>query len=157
MNRQIIFTVAAGALLIAITGWVAYPAAPKKAAEDPSKHRFMHCPECKRETIYSIAGPNQVCPRCDKKYVATAQSIKSATPAHNRFKPMVALILVELYAVAGAILVITRRRSQAEDEFYYFNCGKCRQRIRYREKQIGLGAMCRRCRQPFRYPEISRL
>jgi len=36
------------------------------------------------------------------------------------------------------------------------NCEKCRQKIRYREQQIGLAAMCRRCKHAFTYPEEDR-
>jgi uncharacterized paraquat-inducible protein A len=69
---------------------------------------------------------------------------------------MFMLVLVELLAVMATVWYVLRPRTEDPDaDYFYINCEKCKQKIRYRERQVGNTAMCPRCRTPFVYPEID--
>src|SRR5262249_27660233 len=69
---------------------------------------------------------------------------------------MFAVLYVELLVVMATIWWMSRKRAVAgEGTFLYMNCKKCKQKIRYHERQIGYSAMCRRCKHSFVYPAIS--
>lgn len=154
MGRKILAILAAGATLIAGTVWVTYPSSKPKSIGDPAKYRFMHCPECNRESMYTPAAYEKPCPYCDKSLIATEVSIKESGGAGNPFNQMFLCVLTELIAIMGGIWFVTRPRPKNLDEDYlYINCEKCRQKLRYHVAKIGQMAMCSRCRHPFIYPE----
>jgi ribosomal protein S27E len=154
MDRKYLSVLLPGALLIAATAWLTYPPSKPKSIGDPSKFRYMHCPECSRESMYSPAGFEKQCPYCEKSLVGTEQSIKQTGNAPNPFSQMFMLVFVELIVVMACVWYVGRPRPHnPDDEFLYINCGKCKQRIRYRVEQVGLQAMCRRCKHAFRYPD----
>lgn len=153
MNRKILIVLIAGASIIAATAWLTYPGKPARI-RDSSNYRYLHCPQCKREKMFSPSALDQKCLYCDKEQVPTEESIAKTGVGPSPFARMFLLIFAELLAIMAAFWLVTRRRGDdGSDEFLYFNCEKCRQRIRYRLQQIGQSAACRRCKHPFVYPE----
>jgi ribosomal protein S27E len=153
MNRKIGFVLAAAVVVMAATAWAAYPSR-KRATGDPSKYRYMHCPKCGREKMYTPAAAEQPCLYCEKPLVPTEESIlQTGREPNNPYGKMFLALYAELLAVMAAVWYISKPRpEQADEDFLYLNCQKCRQKIRYREQQIGLAAMCRRCKHAFLYP-----
>lgn len=152
MNRKLTSILLGGASIIAITAILTYPRQTRSVG-DPSKFRYLHCPECKREKMFSVKGMDEKCLYCDKPLVGTSESIKQ-TGVDSPHRLMVSLVIAELLAIMAAIWFVSRPRPQdPEDNFLYINCGKCKQKIRFRRNQVGQRAMCRRCKHTFIYPE----
>ena len=67
---------------------------------------------------------------------------------------MFLFVFAELVAIMAGVWFVGRPRPEdPEEDFLYINCGKCKQRIRFRRDQVGQRAMCRRCKHTFTYPE----
>jgi ribosomal protein S27E len=156
MNRKTLSVLAVGLLIMAATGYLAYPSQPKSLA-DLSKAKFMHCPKCMREKMYTPAGIDIPCAYCEKPLIATTESVtKTGNKPASPYSQLTMLLLVEVVLLMGAIWYVTRKKTaDVEEEYFYFNCPKCKQKIRYRQHQIGVTAQCRRCRKAFVYPEGS--
>lgn len=156
MNRKLLSVLAAGALIMAGTAYMAYPSKPKSLV-DPSNCKYMHCPKCMKEKMYSPAGIDIPCPYCEKPLIATAEAVtKSGSAPSNPYSRLYMLLLVEVVLLLAAIWYVTRPKAiHGDEEYFYFNCPKCSQKLRYREYQIGLQAQCRRCKKAFLYPEGS--
>jgi hypothetical protein len=155
MNRRILSVLVGGVLSIALTVWLAYPSRPK-SIRDISKAKYMHCPDCKREKMYAPSQLDQKCLYCDQPLVLTEESITKTGAPPNRFAPMMTLVFGELIVVMAGVWWAGRHRDRTEDEeLLYINCEKCRQKIRYRLRQIGNKAMCPRCKRAFVYPEAE--
>ena len=155
MNRRLVSVLVIGALVIGATAWMTYPRRPKSIT-DLAKARYMHCPECSREKKYSPAPLDEKCLVCDKPMIVTAESITRSGTAENPYGRMLMLMFAELVGVLAAVWFITRpRHHNPDEELIYMKCEQCRQKIRYREPQIGNAAMCPRCKHPFVYPEID--
>src|SRR5262245_62318000 len=153
MNRQIVITLVVGAAVVAVTVWLTYPKTTTLIG-DPSKYKFMHCSRCGREVKFDVDHYDSGCQKCGGRLNPTQESIAVTGRPPNPYFKMAALVLVDLIVVMAAILWVTRRRlAEPDEDFLYMNCEKCRQKIRYREQQIGLAAMCRRCKPAFMYPE----
>jgi|GEM_PF-3242918 ribosomal protein S27E len=156
MNRRVLFTLVVGTFVVAITVAATYPRADSKPpAADTSRFRFMHCPECDRETKYSSREVDERCPRCDKKMIPTIESIAVTGKHNSRFKLMFALVLMKLCAIMAAALLVKHLPGQLQNEFYYVNCQKCGQKIRYNEGKVGRSAACPRCKGMFTFPPVS--
>ena len=156
MNRKLLSLLAAGLLILAGTAYLAYPSKPKSLV-DTSKAKYMHCPKCMKEKMYTPAGIDIPCPYCEKPLVATTESVtKSGSTPSSPYSQLYMLLLVESVLLLAALWYVTRKKSaDGEEEFFYFNCPKCSQKIRYHQHQVGIQAQCRRCRKAFVYPEGS--
>lgn len=156
MSRQICYVLVAGAVAVGVTVWITYPRA-NKFIGDPSQYKFMHCPKCRKETVFDLDKFVEGCARCGREMVATKNSGavdgSQPSPVFRTFS----LVMLELIVVMAAILFVTRRRGAKyeEHEFYYMRCPNCRQKIRYRERQVGQPALCPRCRKPFVFPAVD--
>jgi hypothetical protein len=158
MNRKYIVVLVAGALVMATTAWVLFPPRKPKSVGDPSTYKFMHCPKCFREKMYTPDVADKLCLYCDKPMVPTTErfSESNAAKAKSPYGLMFALLYVELLAVMAAIWWMSRKRTiDGDGESLYMNCPKCKQKIRYHERQIGYAAMCRRCKNSFIYPALA--
>jgi hypothetical protein len=152
MKYKTLPVIVIGALLMGATAWMTYPNGPKRLS-DTSKFRYMHCPECEREQSFSPNLFDKPCLYCDKRLVGTEDSIKRPGGAPNPYGRLFIFLYAELIALMAVVWFVSRKRSEVEEEDYlYMNCEKCRQKIRYREEQIGQIAICRRCKQCFHYP-----
>lgn len=152
-SRQIVITLVAGAAAVAVTVWLTYPKTTSFIG-DPSKYRFMHCSRCSKEVRFDVDHYAAGCQKCGGTLTPTAEPIAVTGKPPSPYFRMATWVLVDLIGVMAAILWVTRRPLAGPDEdFLYMNCDKCRQKIRYREQQIGLAAMCRRCKHAFIYPE----
>lgn len=156
MNRKLLSVLAAGVLIIAATAYQTYPSKAKSLV-DLSKAKYMHCPKCIKEKMYTPAGFDIPCPYCEKPLVATTEPVtKSGSAPSSPYNQLFLLLLVEVVILLAAIWFVTRPKAlQGDEEYFYFNCPKCTQKIRYREHQVGSQAQCRRCRKAFVYPEGS--
>ena len=155
MSRKILLVLVAGAVASAITIWFTLPSS-STFISDPSKYHFMYCPHCGKEQKFDVDKYVKGCPKCGSDFVPTEESIAVSGRPLSRYSKTFLWLMVELVAVMAGILFVTRRRAGMSDEPYvYTNCEQCRQRIRYRERQIGNSAMCPRCRKPFVYPEVD--
>ncbi|HEX3146929.1 MAG TPA: hypothetical protein VHR66_02540 [Gemmataceae bacterium] len=156
MKLRLLLVLSLGAAIMAATVWLTYPGVTKSSL-DPAKRRYMHCPECGRERMYHPDLFDQPCPYCEKRLVATEESVKakSGGPA-SPFGLMYSVLGVELVALMAAILLTVKLRppSPSEEE-YYFNCGHCGQKIRYRFAQIGAAALCPRCKRGITFPDVG--
>jgi ribosomal protein S27E len=154
MNHKYAVVLGAFALIMAATAWATYPSSKPKPVADPSKLGYLHCPQCLRERMYTPTDADIPCPYCDRRLVATEESIKKTGNPGNPHSFMFVLLFAESVVAMAAVLVVGHKRHKSEEEDYlYINCEKCRQKIRYRVQQVGLAAMCRRCGQTFVYPE----
>jgi uncharacterized paraquat-inducible protein A len=154
MNPRLLLVLVGGAAVMAATAWFTYPGQTKSVV-DPAKRRYMHCEECGRERMYHPDFFDQPCPYCDKRLVATEESVKgkSSGPT-SRFGLMSCVLGAELVALMAAILLVAKqRRERGQEETYYFNCGRCNQKIRFRESQVGTTALCPRCKRTVVFPE----
>ena len=117
----------------------------------------MHCPDCGRERMYHPDLFDQPCPYCEKRLVATEESVKGKSSGPTgRFGLMISLLGVELIILMAAILFVAKQRPRNEnEELIYFNCGRCGQKIRYRVAQIGATAMCPRCKRTVVFPDFA--
>jgi ribosomal protein S27E len=154
MNSKYIFVFALSAAMMAATAWATFPGKTRSLG-DPSKLRYMHCPECERESMYSPAASEKPCQYCDKSLVPTEDSIKVTGAGGSPYTRMFLAIFVEVLGLMAIVWLMGRKRHEKEEGFLYMNCDSCRQKIRYREGQIGQVAMCRRCKSPFLYPSES--
>jgi DNA-directed RNA polymerase subunit RPC12/RpoP len=156
MNPRLLLVIGLGAAVLATTAWLRYPGVPKSLV-DPTKRRFMHCPECGRERMYHPDFFDQPCPYCEKRLVATEESIKSKNGGPtSRFGLMASLLGAEVVGLMAAILFVVKMRPRTpEDEEYYFNCARCGQKIRFRLAQVGLAAICPRCKRAIVFPEVD--
>ena len=155
MNRKILYVLVSGAVAIAVTIWVMYPSS-SSFLSNPSKYKFLYCSKCEKDEKFDAEKYAKGCAKCGTELAPTEESIAVAGKPSSPFTKLFLWVMAELIAVMGAILLLTRRRhSDGEEEFFYFNCPKCKQKIRYREHQVGVQAQCRRCRKAFVYPEGS--
>jgi ribosomal protein S27E len=153
MKQKTIPVIVVGAMLMGVTAWMTYPSVPKRSSES-SAFRFLHCPECEREQTYSLSMIDKSCLYCEKRLVATEESIKRPGGAPRQFGRMFMILYAELLALMAACWIVSRNwPGQDEVDYLYMNCEKCRQKIRCREEKIGLIAICRRCKHCFHYPE----
>jgi len=84
------------------------------------------------------------------------ESIKVSGGASSPYTTMILLLFVEAILLMAAAWLIAKRSVPSEEEnFLYINCEKCRQKIRYHEQQVGMAAMCRRCKHAFVYPDAD--
>lgn len=156
MDHKLFTVLATGLLIMAGTAYLAYPSKPKSLV-DLSKAKYMHCPKCMKEKLYTAAGIDIPCPYCEKPLVATTESVtKSGSSPSSPYSQLYLFLLVEAVLLLAVVWYVTRPKAiQGDEEYFYFNCPKCRQKIRYRQHQVGVQALCRRCRKAFVYPEGS--
>jgi uncharacterized paraquat-inducible protein A len=154
MSWKYIWLLGGGVAVIAATVWTTRPAPPKSVG-DPSRFRFLYCPECGREKAYTPVEKDHQCLYCDKPMIGAAESIKQArgTSPYARTAMLVFTELVGLMAVAWYLA--RPRPTDPDEEFIYYFCEGCGQKIRYRETQIGHMALCPRCKRPFVFPELD--
>ncbi|HKB02213.1 MAG TPA: hypothetical protein VKD90_08340 [Gemmataceae bacterium] len=117
----------------------------------------MHCSRCGREFKFDLDQFAKGCSKCnDSDLIPTDQSIAVIGREPSPFFRTFAWLMVELVGVMAAILFVTRKRNVSEDaDYVYMRCEKCRQKIRYRERQVGNTAHCPRCKRQFAYPEVD--
>ena len=155
MHRKYVITLGVGAVVLALTALIASPGRPRRAA-DPSRYRYVHCPECMREKTYTPDALDLPCQYCDKRLVPTELSVGDRNARTGKYGQMISLLVVELVALMGVILFLARPRTAGPDaDFLYIACEKCTQKIRYLERQIGQTAMCPRCKSTFVCPEAE--
>src|SRR3954465_7444473 len=106
MNRLLFAVLTAGGLVMAVTVWVTFPRAKSAPAVDPSKYKFMHCPECRRESLFSRNAKDTHCLRCDKEMVPTVESIRAQAGQHSPLRRMAALLLTEAVLILAAVVFI---------------------------------------------------
>jgi Zn finger protein HypA/HybF involved in hydrogenase expression len=152
MNPKLISVLVLGAAAIAVTAWGTYPRKPRTA--EKADYKYMHCPECERESPYSDAPINEKCPRCDKRMVPTEESIKT-TGRSSPYTRMFLAVYAEVLALMAAVWFVTRPRPEGEIEYLYIRCEKCRRKLRYRETQVGRPGACPRCKRAFVFPRAS--
>lgn len=156
MDRTLIAILAVGAIIIIATPFVVGPESTK---EIPLADRqFLHCPQCHKEFKYTPKMEEEGCPRCgqDTKMVATKESIKDKGPPAGWLLTVLPAWLVEATLLLGATLVyiyfVQKKQKEAEEEFLYFVCDHCHQRLRYSPAKIGRAGLCPRCRHGFVFP-----
>lgn len=155
MRRNLLLVIVVGTLVVGGTIWATWPD-PPKSIDDASKPKFLYCKQCGREKPYSPAEKDQVCLYCDRPMVATSESVKQKYRGAGPYSQMVMVVFAEVIALMFAIWIVARPRTYTpEEEFIYHFCESCNQKIRYRERQIGLMALCPRCKRPFTYPELD--
>ena len=152
--RKYVVTLAVGAVVLAATTLLTGPGAPRRA-RDPSRYRYVHCPDCLREKLYTPDALDVPCAYCDKRLVPTETSVGDRADRAGRYGTMYSLLGVEAVALMAVLLYLARPRPPGEDEFLYIACEKCTQKIRYLERQIGQTAMCPRCKSTFVCPEAE--
>jgi DNA-directed RNA polymerase subunit RPC12/RpoP len=146
-----------GVLVLSLTAWKTHPGKPKRSLLDPSKSKYMHCPECDAESAFSLDDVEKPCMQCwyDGGLVATADSLKNSKQG-SRYGKMVAFLLPELVLFLAALWFVLRPRpDQGEVGYRYMRCPNCSQKLRYREAQVGGMGACSRCKRAFRFPEGS--
>jgi ribosomal protein S27E len=154
MDRKYIAIIVPGVILISATVWLTLPTTRPTKIDDFSKIRYMHCPDCNREWPFSPDKYEHPCPYCDRRLIATEQSVKVNGTGPSPYSTLVLLVFVELLAIMAVLWFVSRPRTHdPEDDFLYINCEKCKQKIRFRRDQVGQRAMCRRCKHTFIYPE----
>lgn len=156
MNRILLLVLAIGGLIIGGTIWRTFPRTPKSIG-DPAKFRYMHCPECHRESMYSPDGIEKPCMYCDKPLVATVESIK-VTGTHSPLRRMLAYVLVESVALMGAVVYLLYNPPPPPDmEFYYTRCPnlKCNRKMRYAANRAGAEVQCPLCKTKFLNPTLE--
>lgn len=142
------------AVVVALTVLVMRPSARKPFKGDPAKVKYMSCPVCDREWSYRAELYEAGCTRCGGPLDATVESVKVSGRGASTSSKLFALILVELtVGMAVAVYIASRKPAEEEIEYFYLQCAKCKQRIRYQERQIGHAGACRRCKRPFIFPE----
>ncbi len=157
MDRTLIAILGAGVVVVALTPWLAWPAPPKSVP--PEDRRFLHCPNCLKESIYSPKAEEDGCKRCGPEFslVATKLSLKETGPAADAWATLVPVLLVEFTLLLGAVLgyvYFARQAKKEQDENYlYTDCRKCHQRLRYSPEKIGKAGLCPRCRYGFVFPQ----
>lgn len=62
-------------------------------------------------------------------------------------------LLVVLIAVHIGFVVHGRKGKTKEEILFYYWCGKCGRKLRYRESQIGKASQCPICKRPFMFPK----
>lgn len=154
MSRNLLLVLGAGGLIIAATVWATLPSTPKSSG-DPARFRFLYCPNCGREKPYTPVEKDQQCLYCDKAMIGSAESVKQSRGA-GPYSQMIMLVFTEVVGLMFLIWLVARPRpADPREEYIYTYCESCRQKIRYRERQVGLTALCPRCRQPFTFPELD--
>jgi hypothetical protein len=154
MKRPILYVLTAGAIVVGATVWFTYPSSTSSFISDPSKYQFMYCPQCGKEEKFDLDKFAHGCKKCGSDFVPTEQSIAVTGRPQSPFVHMFMLVFAELLVIMAAVWFISRPRAHdPEDDFLYINCGKCKQKIRFRRDQVGQRAMCRRCKHTFIYPQ----
>jgi DNA-directed RNA polymerase subunit RPC12/RpoP len=68
-------------------------------------------------------------------------------------------IVIGIFVMAGLIvggfLIFGRKKKVEEPAFFYFNCSKCRRRLRYLEKQQGRQGACPTCKTAIIFPAVG--
>ena len=153
MSRTILAIIGAGLVVIAVSVWATVPRPKKKTGSDPTAYRYSHCPQCHRESNYSLATIDKPCLYCDKALVPTAESIKVTGTSRNLYGRMLALILFEVDCVLGLIVLLSYRSMSAREvEYFYTGCPKCHRRIRYPAHAAGAEGTCPTCKTRFANP-----
>jgi hypothetical protein len=155
MRWTLLLVLGTGALVIAGTVWATWPGPPKSIG-DPSKFKFLYCPQCGREKPYTAVEKEQQCIYCEKTMIGSPESMKQKSQGLGPYSEMVMVVFVEVVGLMFAFWLVARpRTADPHEEFIYMFCESCRQKIRYRERQVGLMALCPRCKQPFTFPELD--
>lgn len=157
MNRLLVAVLAAGGVVMAVTVWHTLPRTKSAAAIDPSKYKYMHCPECMRESLYSSSAADTPCLRCDKKMVPTVESIKAQAGRANPWRRMAALLLTEAVFILGVIVYILYNPSPPpEEEEYYVYCPnkRCGRKMAYPARRAGAKVRCPLCKTAFTNPSV---
>lgn len=152
--QQVAAVLVLGVLVIGGTVWALKPQ-PVKA--DPNKVQYLYCRNCEKEFMFERTKQDlkDPCPLCGKLRTPLNESIKK-TQLKNPYTKMMTFAFIEFVAVLGALLFVLRRReSNPDDDFNYTHCPKCRQKIRYTDRQVGKEAVCRRCKTVFEFPELE--
>jgi ribosomal protein S27E len=157
MNRRVLLVVAVGVSVLVATVWLTFPRKAKSVVRDASLLRYMHCPNCLRESLYSPAAFDTPCLYCNKQLVATEESIK-LTGVRNPYSRMLALILVEANCILGIVVCLLYfPPAPPEMEQFYTNCPnrKCKRRMRYPANRAGAEAQCPLCKTRFVNPTVE--
>jgi hypothetical protein len=157
MNRVHLLVLTVGVSVIVGTAWLTFPR-QARSKRDPSKFRFMHCPQCMRESMYSPSGYEKPCMHCDKPLVATVESVSITGASRNPYGRMFALILVEANVVLGILVyLLYHPPPPPETVQYYTNCPnrKCKRRMRYPANRAGAEAQCPLCKTRFVNPTLE--
>jgi ribosomal protein S27E len=146
VRAQIIWILILG--LVAMGGiiWATYP---RRLAEEVGPYKYVHCPNCRRESMYSNLEQFSMCKVCGEKLIPTVKSIQETGRAHNPYTKMFLCIYAELVVIMGLVCFVTRPRDKISDEtFFHLRCERCKQKIRFTESQVGGKAKCPRCKLP---------
>lgn len=153
MGKKFLVPIAGGAALIAATVWFTLPGPPRSAG-DPSRARYLYCPNCEREKPYSPLEKDQQCLYCDRPMIGSEVSVKQARGS-NPYGLTLMLVFTEVVGLMFVAWLLAQRSADPAEEYIYISCEFCGQKIRYREHQVGNTALCPRCRKPFVFPECE--
>lgn len=113
MKASLLSVLAAGALVIGATAWATYPRRTQQPAAGGTNYKYMHCPECDRESAYSAAALELGCLRCGKPLVPTAESVGTG-PKRSPYTRMFLAVYTEVLALMAAVWFVTRPRPEGE-------------------------------------------
>ncbi|MBY0232007.1 MAG: hypothetical protein K2W96_22210 [Gemmataceae bacterium] len=158
MDRKLIAILVVGGLVIGITPWLAWPTAHPPPA--PADRRYLHCPKCLAETVYSEKAEEQGCKRCGPDgppLVATKESLKQTGIAPGPWASLLPWLLVESVLLLAAVLAYVTWFKQSaatinEEDYLYTHCAKCTQKLRYHKDKVGRAGVCPRCRRGLVFP-----
>ena len=148
-------------LFMAIIGYTIYREYPTRPPTVDKERLFMHCYKCMKETKYDEEKFNKPCRFCGEPetQVGTKESIlKAITNEDNPWSRMIVAVIIEVNLWLGSLLGVYFLSGQGEkkaEDFYYFGCPKCGQRLRYRHEKMGETGQCPRCKKTLIFPEID--
>jgi uncharacterized paraquat-inducible protein A len=156
MDRILISILVSALAIMGVTVWLAYGSRPPPIPD--RDRRFMHCPNCEKESPYEAKRFEKECPYCSQKgLVATKESIRKTGRPDSPFGRMTPPLLVEVTILAAVLYWYASwrlRRAETEGQLH-MECGSCHQRIRYKAERIGQIGKCPRCKRRFYYPPAA--
>jgi hypothetical protein len=116
-----------------------------------------HCPVCGKELPPAYQGTGE-CPYCAANKAAGKATVQTSKGVSRNL--VVPGILGGLFAILlgthVALLIRNRKIAAAPEELYYFQCPKCKRKMRFREKQAGRLGACPLCRRPIVFPRLDK-
>ena len=157
MDRKLIAILVSGLVVMALTPWLAWPSAAKSLPLE--ERRFLHCPNCEKEGLYSQRAEDEGCKRCGPGFplVATKEPLKTTGPPPNPYAHLLPLFLIEMTLLLAAILgyLYFGKSAKSDEDYLYTNCEKCQQKLRYSAERVGRAGVCPRCRRGLVFPAPS--
>lgn len=154
-NKGLVIGGVFAVLMLAATLYFTLGGSAKKG-EEP---RFLHCPNCLNEMMYSAKMSGQPCLACGEKGAYLKPTVQSIN-APSRTGSLVAMFFIVFVLGEVVVYLYFLRRQAITSQTAVIprlkcRCPKCKRKIGYPANKVGIEAICPGCRKTLTLPAAA--